>query len=575
MRRLDESELSKPPSKVLEVICKLGKGSYGSVFKARHRSTGTIVAVKKVPVDSDLSEIVKEISIMQQCDSPFIVKCFGSLFDNQDLWICMEYCGAGSVADIMRLRNKTLTESEIGTILKYSLLGLDYLHQMRKIHRDIKAGNILLTNSGMAKLADFGVAGQLVDTLAKRNTVIGTPFWMAPEVIQEVGYNCSADVWSLGITAIEMGDGKPPLGDEHPMRALFMIPSQPSPRLRDESAWSANFISFVNSCLARSPEARPSASDLLQTEFIRSAKPSSILLPLIEESIRLREKRLNESKAAASTGAGLDPSASSKLGVHAGSDSKSPSSSKVLEVSKNVDIVEEDLSNSGTVIQRSGSYSMIIRDESGRNQKDPSETLVSLSQSGDQSANTMVINDMEDEEECSLVIHNDSSMVKENSDTLTRNFARHVNIDDRDEESVNVAEAVAAAQRDCGKPSSSSMSNPDPSLPSQAPPASNAQRPFAPFSRAFQESGALLQQQNQQQSSGDISGDQASRHANALALANEPGGLAKLSYSQLEQLLVNLGRDLETELRNLAIRYRHKRQPLLDAIAEKTTALSP
>ncbi|KAM3186168.1 hypothetical protein ACTXT7_004904 [Hymenolepis weldensis] len=437
MRRLDESELSKPPSKVLEVICKLGKGSYGSVFKARHRSTGTIVAVKKVPVDSDLSEIVKEISIMQQCDSPFIVKCFGSLFDNQDLWICMEYCGAGSVADIMRLRNKTLTESEIGTILKYSLLGLDYLHQinwhrtnnsddentygtaahdlMRKIHRDIKAGNILLTNSGMAKLADFGVAGQLVDTLAKRNTVI-----------QEVGYNCSADVWSLGITAIEMGDGKPPLGDEHPMRALFMIPSQPSPRLRDESAWSANFVSFVNSCLARSPEARPSAADLLQTEFIRSAKPCSILLPLIEESNRLREKRLSESKASASTGAALHPSASSKLGVPAGSDSKSPSSSKVLGVSRTVDIVEEDLSNSGTMIQRSDSSSMIIRDEFGRNQKDPSETLVSFSQSGDQSANTMVINDMEDEEECSLVIHNDSSMVeKENSDTLTRNFARH------------------------------------------------------------------------------------------------------------------------------------------------------
>lgn len=578
MKRLDESELSKPPSKVLEVICKLGKGSYGSVFKARHRSTGTIVAVKKVPVDSDLSEIVKEISIMQQCDSPFIVKCFGSLFDNQDLWICMEYCGAGSVADIMRLRNKTLTENEIGTILKYSLLGLDYLHQMRKIHRDIKAGNILLTNSGMAKLADFGVAGQLVDTLAKRNTVIGTPFWMAPEVIQEVGYNCSADVWSLGITAIEMGDGKPPLGDEHPMRALFMIPSQPSPRLRDESAWSVNFISFVNSCLARSPEARPSASDLLQTEFIRSSKPSSILLPLIEESNRLREKRLNESKAAASTSAALNPSASSKLGVHAGSDSKSPSSSKVLEISKNVDIVEEDLSNSGTMIQRSGSSSMIIRGESGRNLKDPSETLVSFSQSGDQSANTMVINGMEDEEECSLVIHNDSSMVeKENSDTLTRNFARHVNIADRNEESANVAKAVAAAQRDCGQPSSSSVSNTDPNLPSQAPPAINAQRPFAPFSRAFQESGALLQQQNQQQrqSSSDINGDQASHHANALALANEPGGLAKLSYSQLEQLLVNLGRDLETELRNLAIRYRHKRQPLLDAIAEKTTALSP
>ncbi|VDM00150.1 unnamed protein product [Schistocephalus solidus] len=284
---VSNTELATAPSSVLDILCKLGKGSYGSVFKARHRRTGSIVAVKKVgnfvPVDSDLSEIVKEISIMQQCDSQYIVKCYGSLFDNQDLWICMEYCGAGSVADIMRLRNQTLREEEIGTILKYSLLGLDYLHQSdimecSKIHRDIKAGNILLTNSGMAKLADFGVAGQLADTLAKRNTVIGTPYWMAPEVIQEVGYNCSADIWSLGITAIEMADGKPPLGEEHPMRALFMIPSQPSPRLRREDDWSPDFVVFVNSCLAKLPEARPSAADLLATDFVRNSRPCSVLM---------------------------------------------------------------------------------------------------------------------------------------------------------------------------------------------------------------------------------------------------------------------------------------------------------
>ncbi|KER19167.1 hypothetical protein T265_11967 [Opisthorchis viverrini] len=116
-------------SKVFELICKLGKGSYGSVFKARYKATGGIVAIKKVPVDSDLTDIVKEISIMQQCDSPFIVKCYGSLFDSQDLWICMEYCGAGSIADIMRLRGKALEEREIATVLQYSLRGLDYLHQ--------------------------------------------------------------------------------------------------------------------------------------------------------------------------------------------------------------------------------------------------------------------------------------------------------------------------------------------------------------------------------------------------------------------------------------------------------------
>ncbi|KAA3670275.1 uncharacterized protein DEA37_0005213, partial [Paragonimus westermani] len=135
------------------------------------------------------------------------------MFDSQDLWICMEYCGAGSIADIMRLRGKTLAEDEIATVLRYSLQGLDYLHQMLKIHRDIKACNILLVNSGASNLADFGVAGQLSDKLAKRNTVIGTPYWMTPEVIQEIGYNYPADIWSLGITAIGIADGKPPLAD--------------------------------------------------------------------------------------------------------------------------------------------------------------------------------------------------------------------------------------------------------------------------------------------------------------------------------------------------------------------------
>ena len=126
-----------------------------------------------MPVDTDLQEIIKEISIMQQCDSPYVVKYYGSYFKNTDLWIVMEYCGAGSVSDIMRLRKKTLSEEEIATILSDTLKGLEYLHLRKKIHRDIKAGNILLNSEGHAKLADFGVAGQLTDTMAKRNTVIG------------------------------------------------------------------------------------------------------------------------------------------------------------------------------------------------------------------------------------------------------------------------------------------------------------------------------------------------------------------------------------------------------------------
>ncbi|GLH10028.1 Serine/threonine-protein kinase hippo [Gryllus bimaculatus] len=230
LKKLSEESLTRQPEEVFDIICKLGEGSYGSVYKALHKESGQVLAIKQVPVDTDLQEIIKEISIMQQCDSPWV--------------IVMEYCGAGSVSDIMRLRKKTLTEDEIATILCDTLKGLEYLHLRRKIHRDIKAGNILLNTEGHAKLADFGVAGQLTDTMAKRNTVIGTPFWMAPEVIQEIGYDCVADIWSLGITALEMAEGKPPYGDIHPMRAIFMIPTKPPPSFREPDQWSPEFIDF-------------------------------------------------------------------------------------------------------------------------------------------------------------------------------------------------------------------------------------------------------------------------------------------------------------------------------------------
>ncbi|XP_068789055.1 serine/threonine-protein kinase 3 isoform X5 [Struthio camelus] len=282
---------------------------------------------------------------MQQCDSPYVVKYYGSYFKNTDLWIVMEYCGAGSVSDIIRLRNKThcrtmqvasrtfsasasqpasngewwkkepvasdwhrfstvsavvcrskeqLTEDEIATILKSTLKGLEYLHFMRKIHRDIKAGNILLNTEGHAKLADFGVAGQLTDTMAKRNTVIGTPFWMAPEVIQEIGYNCVADIWSLGITSIEMAEGKPPYADIHPMRAIFMIPTNPPPTFRKPELWSDEFTDFVKKCLVKNPEQRATATQLLQHAFIKNAKPVSILRDLITEAMEIKAKRHEE-----------------------------------------------------------------------------------------------------------------------------------------------------------------------------------------------------------------------------------------------------------------------------------------
>jgi len=280
---LEITKGKRDPSEDFELLEKLGEGSYGSVWKGRHQKTGTITAIKRVPIENDLDDIIKEIKIMKQCRSPYIVSYFGSYFKDNELWIVMEFCGAGSVSDLMRVCDKTLNEDQISVILKDALKGLTYLHSIRKIHRDIKAGNILLNSKGEGKLADFGVSGQLSDTMAKRQTVIGTPFWMAPEVIQEVGYDEKADLWSLGITAIEMAEGKPPYSNIHPMRAIFMIPSRPPPRLTEPDKWTSDLNDFVAKCLTKNPELRPQASELLKHNLITKAKTPTILSPLIEE----------------------------------------------------------------------------------------------------------------------------------------------------------------------------------------------------------------------------------------------------------------------------------------------------
>ena len=202
----------------------------------------------------------------------------------------MEYCGAGSVSDIMRLRRKTLDEKEMGAIIRDTLLGLSYLHSLKKIHRDIKAGNILLNIQGHAKLADFGVAGQLTDTIVKRNTVIGTPFWISPEVIQEIGYDTKADIWSLGITAIEMAEGRPPHADMHPMRAIFIIPTESPPALKHPDEWSHEFNDFIAHCLVKKPEERTPADELLKHRFITTAPGPEVVKAMIEDARQMAEQ---------------------------------------------------------------------------------------------------------------------------------------------------------------------------------------------------------------------------------------------------------------------------------------------
>ena len=300
LKRLSEEALNRPPEDVFDIVNQIGKGSYGSVYKAIHKESRQVVAIKKVPFD--LQDMLKEIYVMQECDSPHIVKYYGTYFKGSDLWIVMEFCGAGSILDIMKLRGrassdeinrpqvKTFHETEIATIFRGTLKGLEYLHQNKKIHRDIKAGNILLTFEGNAKLADFGVAAQLNNTIAKRFTSIGTPLWMAPEVIQEIGYDCVADIWSLGITALEMAEGKVPYMEMHPVRAMFKIPDNPPPTFSHPDTWSSEFIEFVSKCLVKNPHKRSSASDLLKDEFIqKKSKSSDILIPIISEAQQLRD----------------------------------------------------------------------------------------------------------------------------------------------------------------------------------------------------------------------------------------------------------------------------------------------
>eukprot|EP01094_Clydonella_sp_ATCC50884_P024270 TRINITY_DN603_c0_g1_i1.p2 TRINITY_DN603_c0_g1~~TRINITY_DN603_c0_g1_i1.p2 ORF type:complete len:450 (-),score=177.57 TRINITY_DN603_c0_g1_i1:190-1539(-) len=282
------------PEKLFQLDELLGEGSYGAVWKATKIETGEEVAVKKIVLEDDLDDIHKEMDMMKNCDSQFIVKYHGCFAKGlTEIWIVMEYCAAGSIADIMCILERGLTEEEIAPVLRNTLLGLHYIHNppVRQIHRDIKAGNILINNKGEAKLADFGVVGQLTDGQSKRNTMIGTPYWMAPEVVQEKGYDTKADIWSTGITAIEMADLRPPYSEMHPMRAIFHIPSKPPPTLETPSEWSPEFNDFIASCLVKDPEQRPTAAELLEHPFIKNAPPPESLIKLVEDTMAEIERK--------------------------------------------------------------------------------------------------------------------------------------------------------------------------------------------------------------------------------------------------------------------------------------------
>ncbi|XP_039603162.1 misshapen-like kinase 1 isoform X2 [Polypterus senegalus] len=306
-RCLDDIDLAalRDPAGIFELVEVVGNGTYGQVYKGRHVKTGQLAAIKVMDVTEDEEEEIKqEINMLKKYSHHRNIATYYGAFvkksppgNDDQLWLVMEFCGAGSVTDLVKnTKGNTLKEDWIAYICREILRGLSHLHTHKVIHRDIKGQNVLLTENAEVKLVDFGVSAQLDRTVGRRNTFIGTPYWMAPEVIAcdenpDSTYDYRSDIWSLGITAIEMAEGAPPLCDMHPMRALFLIPRNPPPRLKSKK-WSKKFIDFIESCLIKTYTSRPSTDQLLKHPFIRDQPTErQVRIQLKDHIDRTRKKR--------------------------------------------------------------------------------------------------------------------------------------------------------------------------------------------------------------------------------------------------------------------------------------------
>uniref|UniRef100_A0A669DD01 non-specific serine/threonine protein kinase n=1 Tax=Oreochromis niloticus TaxID=8128 RepID=A0A669DD01_ORENI len=278
------------PNDIWEIIGELGDGAFGKVYKARNKETGVLAAAKVIETKSEeeLEDYIVEIDILAKCDHCYIVKLLDAFYYENKLWIMIEFCPGGAVDAAMLELDRGLTEPQIQVVCRQMLEALDYLHGLKIIHRDLKAGNILLMLDGDIKLADFGVSAKNTKTLQRRDSFIGTPYWMAPEVVmcetmKDAPYDYKADIWSLGITLIELAQIEPPHHELNPMRVLLKIAKSEPPSLDQPKKWSQAFNDFLRKSLDKNPETRPTAAQLLEHPFVKSVTTNRPLRELVAE----------------------------------------------------------------------------------------------------------------------------------------------------------------------------------------------------------------------------------------------------------------------------------------------------